>query len=170
MKIKVMLGDITKIDTVDAIVSATKHSLRGGDGIDGAIHRAAGPQLMEECLALRGCNTGEAKLTKAYRLPCKYVIHTVGPLWRGGKYGEEMYLASCYRRTLLLAAANGIRTIAFPAISTGTYRYPKEEAAKIAIQSVQEFLLDNPDQMDQVVFVLNEEENYQIYCELLESK
>lgn len=158
-------GDITKLK-VDAIVNAANKSLLGGGGVDGAIHRAAGPKLLEECRTLNGCNTGEAKITKGYNLPAKFVIHTVGPVWNGGKYNEEKLLANCYYNSLLLAEKNNIKTIAFPAISTGVYRFPPEKAAKIAINEVTKFLLSS-NIINKVIFVCFDDRNYRIYQELL---
>ena len=152
--IKTVKGDITKITNVQAIVNAANNSLLGGGGVDGAIHCAAGPELLAECRTLHGCKTGEAKMTKAYNLPCDYVIHTVGPIWNGGRNGEEELLTNCYFNSMKLAMDNGIRSIAFPSISTGAYGFPVELAAKIAVRTVNRFLQDNPDSFDLVEWVL----------------
>lgn len=161
--IKAVRGDITKINNVDAIVNAANRTLLGGGGVDGAIHRAAGRKLLEECRTLNGCDTGDAKLTGAYDLPCSHVIHTVGPVWHGGDHGEAELLASCYRRSLQVAAEHGIRRIAFPSISTGVYHYPVKEAAKIAVGTVAEFLEEHPDAFDVVEWVLFDDNTMQVY-------
>lgn len=161
--IKALRGDITKINDVDAIVNAANRTLLGGGGVDGAIHRAAGRKLLEECRTLNGCDTGDAKLTGAYDLPCSHVIHTVGPVWHGGDHGEAELLASCYRRSLQVAAEHGIRRIAFPSISTGVYHYPVKEAAKIAVGTVAEFLEEHPDAFDVVEWVLFDDNTMQVY-------
>lgn len=152
--IKTVKGDITKITDVQAIVNAANNSLLGGGGVDGAIHHAAGPELLAECRTLHGCETGEAKITRAYNLPCDYVIHTVGPIWYGGNNNEDKLLANCYYNSLKLALENDIRTIAFPSISTGVYCFPVERAAKIAVDTVHRFLQENPDSFDLVEWVL----------------
>ena len=150
-RLEVVEGDITKL-AVDAIVNAANSTLLGGGGVDGAIHRAAGPRLLEECRTLGGCPTGEARITQGYELPAKHVIHTVGPVWHGGRRGEEELLASCYRNSLRLAVEHGVRTIAFPAISTGVYRFPMDRAAKIAVREVRAFVRDHPS-IQKVIFV-----------------
>lgn len=152
--IKTVKGDITKITDVQAIVNAANNSLLGGGGVDGAIHHAAGPELLAECRTLHGCETGEVKITRAYNLPCDYVIHTVGPIWYGGNNDEDKLLASCYYNSMKIAVENGIRTIAFPSISTGVYCFPVERAAKIAVDTVHRFLQENPDSFDLVEWVL----------------
>jgi O-acetyl-ADP-ribose deacetylase len=164
-KIDVVRGDITTLEP-DAIVNAANTTLLGGGGVDGAIHRAAGPELIAECRTLGGCKPGDAKLTRGYRLPARFVIHTVGPTWRGGKHGEPETLANCYRNSLQLAVENGIKTIAFPAISCGAYGYPVEEAAQIAVKTTRDYLAAE-DKIDKVIFVLWSEDIYEAYRRLL---
>jgi O-acetyl-ADP-ribose deacetylase len=164
-RIEIVRGDITTLE-MDAIVNAANSTLLGGGGVDGAIHRAAGPELIAECRTLGGCQPGEAKLTRGYRLPARFVIHTVGPFWTGGNHGEPQTLASCYRNSLQLAVENGIKTIAFPAISCGAYRYPIRQAAEVALKTTKDFLSAN-DKIDKVFFVLWSEEIYDAYRDLL---
>jgi O-acetyl-ADP-ribose deacetylase (regulator of RNase III) len=163
--IQLIKGDITKIKA-DAIVNAANSSLLGGGGVDGAIHRAGGPPILEECRAIRakqgGCPTGEAVITTAGKLPAKYVIHTVGPVWLNGNKGERELLANCYRNSLQLAVKNGVKSIAFPNISTGIYHFPKPEAAEIAIETVQRFM-SNDNSLKEVFFVCFDDENYTLY-------
>jgi len=163
--IKLIQGDITKLE-VDAIVNAANRSLLGGGGVDGAIHRASGPKLLEECKTLNGCDTGQAKITSGYDLQAGYVIHTVGPVWNGGIRDEEHLLRSCYNNSLLLAKDKEIQSIAFPNISTGVYHFPKDLAAGIAVTSVTEFLQNNALPKD-VIFVCFDDENYRLYRDLL---
>ena len=165
-KIEILRGDITKLD-VDAIVNAANTTLLGGGGVDGAIHRAAGPELLAECRTLGGCHPGEAKITRGYRLPARFVIHTVGPIWRGGKHDEAPTLANCYRNSLQLAVENEIKTLAFPAISCGAYGYPIKEAAQIAFKATREFLALS-DKLQKVIFVVWGEDVYDAYREALQ--
>jgi len=162
----VLKGDITKL-RVDAIVNAANHSLLGGGGVDGAVHRAAGRELYEECKALGGCKTGEAKITKGYKLPAKYVIHTVGPIYRRENGKEAELLANCYKNSLKLAIEHNIKTIAFPSISTGAYGYPIEEASEIAITTVKKFLDDEKDHIEKVYFVAFSDADFKVYEDLL---
>jgi O-acetyl-ADP-ribose deacetylase (regulator of RNase III) len=164
-RIHVVRGDITEL-TVDAIVNAANSSLLAGGGVCGAIHDAAGPELEEECSRLGGCPTGEARLTRGYRLPARYVIHTVGPVWYGGNYDEAEQLASCYRNSLQLASDHGLETIAFPAISTGIFGYPLEDATRIAVREVRGFLAEN-EKPAQVQFVCWSDKSYQTYSQVM---
>jgi O-acetyl-ADP-ribose deacetylase (regulator of RNase III) len=164
-EIEIIRGDITALD-IDAIVNAANTTLLGGGGVDGAIHRAAGHELLAECRALGGCQPGEAKITRGYKLPARYVIHTVGPFWTDGKRGEPQILANCYRNSLQLAAGNRIKTIAFPAISCGAYGYPIREATRIAVATTREFLAID-DKIDKVVFVVASDEILRAYQRLL---
>ena len=165
-RIEIIQGDITK-QAVDAIVNAANTSLLGGGGVDGAIHRAAGPELLAECRTLHGCRTGEAKITKGYRLPARFVIHTPGPVWHGGGSGEEALLASCYKSCLALAAENGCRTVDFPSISTGVYHFPLEKASRIAVSTIADFLKAHPE-LERVRMVCFDERTKAFYDRALE--
>ena len=164
-RIELIQGDITKLK-VDAIVNAANTSLLGGGGVDGAIHRAAGSELLSECRMQNGCETGDAKITHGYNLPAKYVIHTVGPVWNDGFHNEPEKLSSCYRRSLETAVENGVKSIAFPNISTGVYHFPKNRAANIAIETVTDFLM-NDTTIEKVIFCVFDNENYKIYKHLI---
>ncbi|MEI6048009.1 MAG: O-acetyl-ADP-ribose deacetylase [Bacteroidota bacterium] len=165
-RVELIKGDITFLD-VDAIVNAANSSLLGGGGVDGAIHHAAGPGLLTECKSLNRCETGQSKITGGHRLKAKYIIHTVGPVWRGGNSDETMLLASCYQTSLMLAKEKKIKTIAFPNISTGAYGFPKDLAALIAVNETKRFL-DNDDYPEKVIFVTFADDNYETYRKLLE--
>ncbi|NMG18356.1 O-acetyl-ADP-ribose deacetylase [Brasilonema bromeliae] len=165
-RVSVIQGDITQLQ-VDAIVNAANNSLLGGSGVDGAIHSVAGPELLSECRKLQGCDTGQAKITKGYHLPAKWVIHTVGPVWEGGNSGEDELLAQCYRNSLALAVQNGIKTIAFPAISTGAYCFPLERATKIAVNEVNKFLHSN-NSLEQIIFVCFGQNAYNCYLRVVQ--
>lgn len=165
-RFSIVKGDIVKAKT-DAIVNAANTSLLGGGGVDGAIHRAAGAELLEECETLGGCNTGEAKITKGYKLKANYVIHTPGPIWRGGKWNEDELLANCYKNSLDLARENGVKTIAFPSISTGVYRFPVERAATIAVETICNYLKSDTS-FEQVIMVCFDEETKAAYVDALE--
>jgi O-acetyl-ADP-ribose deacetylase len=164
-RIELIMGDITKL-IVDAIVNAANSSLLGGGGVDGAIHRAAGPELLNECRLLNGCKTGEAKITNGYNLAAKYVIHTVGPIWNDGFHEEPELLSSCYRKSLKLAVKNEIKSIAFPNISTGIYHFPKTRAANIALETVCDFLKKDQT-IEKVIFCTFDDENYELYRKLI---
>ncbi len=166
-RIELRLGDITKLET-DIIVNAANTTLLGGGGVDGAIHRAAGKELLEECKKLNGCPTGEAKITKGYNLPAKYVIHTPGPVWSGGNRGEDRLLGNCYYNSLKIASEMKAGSVAFPAISAGAYRFPLERAANIAIKTTKDFLERN-DFPQKVIFILFDEINFNIYKSILEN-
>ena len=166
--IHTITGDITEITNVEAIVNAANESLLGGGGVDGAIHYAAGPKLKEECRTLGGCRAGEAKITDAYNLPCMYVIHTVGPRWHGGNNNEAGLLASCYESSLKVAMENGIRTIAFPSISTGAFAYPVKDAARVAVSAVKQFVDEHPDAFDDIYWVLFDNQTKSVYERVLE--
>ena len=164
-RIEIIHGDITRLQ-VDVIVNAANKSLLGGGGVDGAIHRVAGPGLVEECRKLHGCETGNAKITGGHKLPASFVIHAVGPVWHGGQKEEENLLSSCYKRSLEIATEKQLRSIAFPNISTGIYGFPKEKAAGIAISTITSFLNQHPE-IEKVIFAVFDEENYEIYQDLL---
>jgi len=165
-RITIKRGDITK-EKVDAIVNAANRSLLGGGGVDGAIHDAAGPELLKECRELGGCETGEARITRGYRLPAGFVIHTVGPVYGHARGREKALLSNCYLNSLKLAKARNLKTIAFPCISTGVYGYPQEEAAKVAVGTIQDFIMENPDDFEEIVIVTYRDSDYAIYKGLI---
>ena len=164
-QVEFLKGDITKV-VVDAIVNAANTTLLGGGGVDGAIHKVAGPGLLEECRTLGGCKTGEAKITRGYALLSRHVIHTVGPVWNNGKYHEPELLAACYRNSLELAKIHSLKTVAFPSISTGAYRFPIEQAAAIALKTVKAFLAEHPGVLHKVIFVLFSDRDLEIYTRI----
>ncbi|MDY6915687.1 MAG: O-acetyl-ADP-ribose deacetylase [Candidatus Cloacimonadota bacterium] len=166
-RMEIHKGDITKLE-VDAVVNAANKSLLGGGGVDGAIHRVAGPKLLEECKTLGGCETGHAKITKGYKLPARYIIHTVGPVWQDGNNNEKKLLEKCYQNSLKLAKKNNLKTIAFPAISTGIYGFPKKKAVAIAVQTVKNFLKTDKD-IEKVIFVCFDQENYDLYKKAIDA-
>ncbi len=168
MEIKLLKGDITRVEA-DAIVNAANHTLLGGGGVDGAIHRAAGPGLLQECSRLNGCATGDARITGGYNLPASFVIHTVGPVWRGGQHNERELLASCYKNSIELAENHKLRSIAFPNISTGVYGFPKPEAAEIAIGTVKE-CSGETSSLQTIIFVVFDDENYTLYHQKLDNQ
>ena len=166
-KLRTELGDIMAKHYADAIANAANNSLLGGGGVDGAIHRVAGADLLAECRTLGGCETGQAKITKAYKLPCDYVIHTVGPVWHGGGRREAELLASCYRNSLKLAAEHNIRSVAFPSISTGVYSYPVKQAAEVAVRAVRDTVRESPEAFDEILWVLFDKVTKAAYDEAL---
>lgn len=166
--IEVQKGDITKLN-VEAIVNAANRTLLGGGGVDGAIHRAAGLELLEECKTLRGCETGDAKITKGYNLKARFVVHTVGPVWQGGNSNENELLSSCYKRSLEVASEKNLKTIAFPAISTGVYNFPFERAAQIALKTVIKFLKENNHGFQKIVFILFSDDDYILFSNIRRS-
>lgn len=162
-EVETVIGDITMVEGIDAVVNAANSSLLGGSGVDGAIHRAAGAELLEECRLLKGCKTGQAKITKGYNLPCRYIIHTVGPVWNGGTHKEEALLASCYRNSLKVAVDNEVTSIAFPSVSTGIYHFPVGLAAETAAGAVDKFLMGNDGKLKRILWVLFDERTKLVY-------